>query len=254
MDNQLAKHCRKFCVTLIRQRNAATSSFLRAFAESLQQNLKDQDPRTIAAAQQTGSKNPVTKILQTPKQDQFFYAAMSEVVPLLVFATELVNQVPELKEKYGIDVPELYEALKPVLQQKLKDAGIPIQGAVALVVQEGGKLIYYVAASPFFWVYLAAGAAVLAQLRLEYLGHPVAGRRVGAVGITAAGDLAGFIFAPAFIPVFAGALMGFGAWSAVDKLRGITSELIRNYRARNYRAPNNCITVTLTIPMANVQA
>ena len=132
---------------------------------------------------------------------------------------------------------QLYEALKPVLQQKLKDAGIAIRGAVASVVQE----IYCVAASPLFWVCLAAGTAVLAQLGLEYLGRPEAGRAVGALGNTAARGLAGFFFAPAVIPVAAGALMGFGAWSAVDKLRGI------------YSSTSNCIKLELRIHIENAQ-
>ena len=195
---------------------------------------------------------------------------MSEVVPasaLLIFARELVKQIPKLKEKYGIDVPQLYEALKPVLLQKLKEAGIAIRGAVASVVQEGGKLIYCLAASPLFWVCLTAGAAVLTQLGLEYLGRPEAGRAVGALGIAAAGGLAGFFFAPAVIPVAAGALMGFGAWSAVDKLRGITSELIKNYSSRGEQnnssrgeqnnssrgEQNNRIRLELTIHVANAQ-
>ena len=149
-------------------------------------------------------------------------ANMSDVVPasaLLIFARTLVRSIPELTKKCGIDAKQLYDSLKPILLQKLTDAGIAIIGAVASVVQRGGKLIYSVATHPLFCVCLTAGIAVLGQLGLEKLGYRKTGRVFGATGMAIAGGLAGFILAPAALPVAVGALVGLSAWTAGDILR-----------------------------------
>jgi hypothetical protein len=153
---------------------------------------------------------------------------MSDVVPvsaLLVFARTLVKLIPEIKPICG-GVQQLCNNLKPVLLQKLKDAGID-QNTLASVVQEGGKLIYAVAGHPLFLVTLAAGTAVLAQLGLEYAGYKPAGQLAGVAGITATGSLVGYLLAPIIaapvaVPVAVGAVVGALAWTAVDVLRSPT--------------------------------
>ena len=94
---------------------------------------------------ETPAKRPPATIQH--KSQNYTAAKMSDeisVSTLLVFARTLVRLVPQLQE-IGVTVQQLYEALKPVLLQKLQGAGIAIQGALASVIQQGGQLIYIVA-------------------------------------------------------------------------------------------------------------
>ena len=141
---------------------------------------------------------------------------------LLVFARTLVKLVPEL-QKIGVTVQQLYEALKPVLLQKLQGAGI-LELQDPSVIHQGGQLIYSVATNPLFWVTLALGTTALAQLGLEHAGYKTAGRLVGVAGTTATGCLVGFLVAPllavtAAVAIPVGAVIGALAWTAVDVLK-----------------------------------
>ena len=142
---------------------------------------------------------------------------------LLVFCKILANR--GLLDEVGGDAVWLYNALKPVLLEKAAQAAISLKGAIASVVEKGANLIYYLAGSQVFWVSLAAGVSVLAQLRLEKAGYPTAGKVAGATGLIATGAAVGLLLVPGAAPLVAagaiatGGFAGFGVWSAFDKLK-----------------------------------
>lgn len=143
-------------------------------------------------------------------------------VVLLVFCNRVEQQ--GLLTEFKITAAKLCEHLKPILLEKLTNAGIALKAATASIIENAGRLIFTVCSSPVFWVLLVAAAGVGAQCELERRGRKDAGRAAGATGTAIAGGLAAFFMAPAALPVLAGAAAGFGVWSAVDKLRSMWTE------------------------------
>lgn len=146
----------------------------------------------------------------------------STTVALLVFARVIEHR--NLLKKHGKDAVWLCNSLKPIVVEKLTNAGILIKGALASVIEKAGKLTLFVAGSPVLCVCLLVGTSVLVQLGLEVVGHKTSGRVAGALGVSAAGGVAAFFMAPAVLPVAAGVAAGFGVWSAVDRLREMYAE------------------------------
>lgn len=119
----------------------------------------------------------------------------------------------------------VYDALKPIVVEKLAALDVAVTGALTSVVERAGDLLLLVKDNPVPILFVTlAGVSVLVQLGLERSGHKDAGRAAGAAGIAFAGGLGGWIAAPALAvpavwPVAVGALLGFGLWNVVDFFR-----------------------------------
>ena len=139
---------------------------------------------------------------------------------LLAFVEKVIKS--EIVKEIGKEVVKwLFSRLWPELVKKVTSAGI--DGAVGTVeITETNQLCLYVSKKLIFQVSLVGGlciASVLAQLKLENMGHEFIGKAVGATGCSVAGGLLLFFAVPIVPAVTLGALAGFGLWNAFDRCK-----------------------------------